>query len=429
MRKSVTRDFATWRFEGDDFAFLPAADGGYLCNRTGRYLNVLAFEDGQLTQLRMDKHGRPCAVRQTLSLKGFWDRAARVDQDECGQQHLFPLDPDGSAIRDFVRLIPDSLWQRIKPYPAPMQLRVLQLFLHAGDRAVWLHDHDSFGLVALLATADWLLRRHVPPETLRRWLHLPQWELLQHLGLPGTPRVARIIRKIPAAACEYTNLRGLRALHDARLARELSHLAVVTGGVLESLEYLTPRRILSPRCLREVSELDEDESFCFLLKLRALVSCHRQIERCLGEALPLPLFSSPWTVRNLDEVRLYKRLPAFRNCSRLMRPPLPDEPGLLSWIRTPGDLLREGREMHNCVYSYLEAIVRGEAAAAIVQPGELRATLMIVKTSSRRPWRIEDLRLHDDEEAPESLRMRLLLWLEALQGAPPYEEHWEEILF
>lgn len=193
----------------------------------------------------------------------------------------------------------------------------------------------------------------------------------------------------------------------------------ITIHVLEALAYVKPRRILTANCLRELSLLDERQASTMLYQLSELMLYHRNLEKLLGDKLPLPTFHSPLRVQFPDRLVHYKRSRVLKGARRVLpAPPFVDEPGLLAWIRTPYELLREGRQMHNCVFSYLNRIAHRNAAAARVQHGDARATLVIVRPSARKPWRIEDARVHGDDEVPQAMLAALVDWLAQRQGVP-----------
>lgn len=421
MNESFAADLDYLRIEDDGYEFVPQSTGGELRQIVGRETHALSYEHGRLRQLRLDRHGRAHRLRRPFVIKDLVYRADRYHQTERGQLLLFPLDPDGAAIRHFVGLIPRELWQRTTPYPEEMQLRVLQLFLHGGERALWLHDHGCHGMVAVLATADWLLRKPVPIAMLHAWLQLPQPQILQQVGLPASPRVARILNRLPASSCDYSALRNLRRLHDPRLAREVSHLPQIHEAILLALDYLTPQRLITANCLRELSELRDSQASGVLCRLSDRLSWHEKLEAMLGGRLRLPLFTHVDKILDLDDLKFYASQPAFKQSQCLMRPPFADVPGLLTWIRTPGELLREGRQMNNCIFTYLNRIIHGTAAAAIVERGDVRATLAMTRSSLQASWYLDELRLKNNDKPPYLLVTAIFNWLDEQRRSPPPE--------
>lgn len=399
------------------YVYRDCGAGSQLLEFQQRRVRVLSLEHGELQLCSYHRNGRPCHADDRLDLDALCCRGAHPDRTPEGQRTLFPLDPDAPAIHRFVQLIPAEIWQRVHCYPRWMQFRMLALFVNQGEAATRLHDCGCHGFVALMAAADWLRRRPTSRQLIRHWLDRPQAEVLAELTLPGTQRVARILRKIEAAACHYSLLRNLRCLHDARLAREVSHLPRLNTPVLDVLRYFGDgHRLVSPSCLRELSELDPAEAEAIRAVLDFQFSRHRRLERLIGEPLPRPTFANVKQLLSYSQLARHGDLPELSDTNKIPPPPFANVGGFVDWIRTPGELLREGEFMYHCVFSYLPLLMDGRAAAARVQAETERATVVIVRHADGL-WHVRDLRRQFNLAPSDSLRERFTAWLAASNAA------------
>lgn len=402
------------------FVFRECAGQAQLLEFQHRRVRVLSLDRGELQIHSYRRNGEPCRADHRIDVGELDDRGAHPNRTEDGQGLLFPLDPDAPAIHQFLTRIPEDILPRVRAYPRWMQFRMLLLFVNMGATAMRLHDSGCPGFVALVAVADWLRRKPTPPESIRRWLDRPQAEVLAQLTLPGTRRVARIVRKIELTACQYPLLRHLRCLHDPRLAREISHLPRLSPLVLDAMGHLGPNhRLVTPACLREFAELEPDASQAVNVILHDRLSRHRHLEMLLGEPVPRPTFTNLKHLLRYSQLARHSELPELTNTTKIPPPPLDDERGFVSWIRTPGELLREGEAMYHCVFSYLALLMKGKAAAASVQLGEERATVIIVRGGDGS-WQVRDMRLPFNKEPSAILRERFGTWLAVQTVTTPY---------
>lgn len=412
-RRSPRQRALTPRYVRSRFAFCKTSAGGRLYRFRPSCTIVLSLEHGQLRQYVFTRDGYFSPARFQVNFKALCERAELVDETANGQRLLFPIDHDAIQIRRFVRLIPADIWDRVNRYPSSIQFRMLSLFLRAGESAWQLHDCGCFGLAAVFGLADRFRKKPISKECLQRWLRLPQHQALGKLGLPATKRVARILRKFALHACVFSSLRHLRRLHDPQLARELSHLPEITTVLLMALPFVAPgRRLLTPRCLRELSELTFHESWAVVEQLDQFMSQHRKLEQLAGQPLPLPTFDKPAQVLFAD-LPTYYRVPLVRFPSRTIPPPpFADQPGWLTWIRTPLALMQEAADMHHCAFTYLEKMMLGIAALASVQVGDERATLLVQNLGTDR-WDMHDLRCRWNAAPSNKLRDKVEDWLHA----------------
>lgn|GEM_PF-4287644 len=400
------------------FVFRELSGAAQLWEYQARTARVLTLEAGRL---RLDSYRHDCAPfcdKRLLDLRELCQRGAHPDRTADGQTLLFPLDPDAPAIHQFIRLIPDHIWQRVHTYPTSMGFQMLSLFMNVGEPALRLHDCGCHGLVALAACAAWLRGEPTSPEWVGDLLNRPQAEALGMLTLPATERVARIVRKVEPLACDYPLLRHLRVLHDKRLAREVSHLPKINCSVLATLQYCnSSRRLVTPACLRELSHIETIEAHAIFVVIMDHITRHRVLERLLAKRLPLPTHASVRSLLLASCAKRYRHSPMLRSRRKIPRPPFRDAVGFVHWIRTPGDLLSEAESMYNCVFTYLPDLIRGKAAVAMVDYGGERSTALVVRQRNRK-WGLRDLRLRFNKVPTQEMRSAVAEWLAAQQVKP-----------
>jgi hypothetical protein len=289
------------------------------------------------------------------------------------------------------------------------QWRMLQLF-RARAQAVELAG-QSPALAFCLANGDLFASgRHAPPiATAAAWSRRRQREILGLLGYEDREGVARIVARIlPEAVHARSMLRLRAALPDPAVARLLAHLPAIHAGVLGLVSDVELLPAVTPKLLAEVAARDDEKYRGTTARMLADV---RAMARQIGSGDVPPAF---FTIDRLREVhrKLSEEFCRLRpddvRSIRFPQPPLPGTPDILP-LRTPTDLMDEGREQANCVASYIPRVRDRETYIyRVLRPQ--RATLAIVP-SVDGGWEVDQLLLGRNARAGRPTWARVEAWL------------------
>lgn len=392
----------------DGYAFRKTVTGSRLYIFTQRRLQVIAFEAGTVRQWLVRTNGAFHGSRRHISLDTIGRAAIQASQDTNGQLLLFPLYASTAACRDFVASIPPGIFDRARNYPEPMHFRMLGFFARCGKAASELHDGGAHGLCAALAAIDRFNPTRNPTRTMKSWVWQPQHVVLGKLGWPDTRSAARLMRKLPAESSNFWVLHALRHVsHDTRTAQRLSHLRRISDFVAWSVS--RPAEIvdrLAWSLVEESSALGSPASLQAIGQFRSLLRMEAELT-CWGSKIPTPrrlrsLLQLDRTYQSVSS--LHERgLSVESDRVRFPEPPLPDQPGLVAWIRCGAALREEGAAMQHCALSYLREAASGDIAIASIVHGTERATLGIRRRDGDR-WLVAELK--GVRNAPPSLELR-----------------------
>jgi len=268
-------------------------------------------------------------------------------------------------------------------------------------------------LLTLLTPPTYGLSRRPPrPATLRRLAPRRQRDILGWLGMPKEESLARTFAKVPVRGLRRWTLRRLVAVaRDAEARRRLSHLRRLSDTALWLLDSPERRAAASQVLLDEVArERQRSRRLTFAMQfgetLRMLAILDRrppgrgyrsmaQVERAHG--------------RMTWEALVRGKLFDGQN-DPFPRPPYPGE-DWIEPIRTPGELIREAEEQHNCVAAYIEDAREGDSSFYRVLAPQ-RATLELRRGRDGK-WNVADIRTIDNGVASADTRRAVRHWLDA----------------
>lgn len=405
----------------DGYAFRKTATGSRLYIFAQRRLQVIAVEAGTVRQWLVSPNGAFHGSRRHISLDTIGRAAIQASQDTNGQLLLFPLYASTAACRDFVASLPKGILDRARNYPEPLHFRMLGFFVRCGKAASELHDGGAHGLCAALAAIDRFSSTRNPTRTMKNWVWQPQHVVLGKLGWPDTRSAARLMRKLPAESANFWVLHAMRQVsHETPTAQRLSHLRRISDFVAWSVS--RPSELvdrLAWPLVDESSTLDSTASLQAIGQFRSLLRMEAELTRWGGK-IPTPrrLHSLLQLDRTYQSVSsLHERgLSVESDRVRFPEPPLPDQSGLVTWIRCGAALREEGAAMHHCALSYLREAASGDIAIASIVHGTERATLRIRRRDDSR-WLIAELKGVSNATPSQELHQALAEWLRRMSDS------------
>ena len=276
-------------------------------------------------------------------------------------------------------------------------------------------------LAFALASSGSLRDRPVarPLRSARALLRKPRTAILEWLGFPPAPWVARVLAKIAPRALTTRNLRYVRtALRDGSVSKAFLHLPRLDLGTLRILTDPELRDLASFTLLTEIDgSMLRSASAAYLLRDAA------RMHAALDDGRRLPVQRS---LRGLE--RVHNELVARQNHEgnqamlALDLPPAPiaGNEAIVPLV-TPGDILDEGRAMHHCVFSYVPAVAQGSTYIYRVLEPE-RATLSVVKQADR--WQLGQLSGPGNAPVGPDTRAAVAGWLEGIDSCDDAAERW-----
>ena len=247
----------------------------------------------------------------------------------------------------------------------------------------------------------------------------PRTAILEWLGFPPAPWVARVLAKIAPRALTTRNLRYVRtALRDGSVSKAFLHLPRLDLGTLRILTDPELRDLASFTLLTEIDgSMLRSASAAYLLRDAA------RMHAALHDGRRLPVQRS---LRGLE--RVHNELVARQNHEgnqamlALDLPPAPiaGNEAIVPLV-TPGDILDEGRTMHHCVFSYVPAVAQGSTYIYRVLEPE-RATLSVVKQADR--WQLGQLSGPGNAPVGPDTRAAVAGWLEGIDSCDDAAERW-----
>jgi hypothetical protein len=290
-----------------------------------------------------------------------------------------------------------------------LQWRVLKL-MAAEPRAVDVCKANP-ALVFCLANARAVYALHISLCDLERWILRRQRDLVHLLRLDPTESNARILGKVVPESVSADSMRLLLAfLRRSSVAKVLSHLRRINVGVIALASDPDLRVRCTPALLDEVSQEPAE-------KFRGVTA--RQLEDLdtMAEQLGQPIRCQPYASRAEVESE-HNRLSVQYAQSEMLRatgirfhsPPVPGTAHIIP-LRTPEELVEEGREQENCVASYVQAVLEGHTYIYRVLAPE-RATLSLTRDSLGN-WAINQLESRRNHGVQHGTLEAVQAWLEA----------------
>ena len=249
----------------------------------------------------------------------------------------------------------------------------------------------------------------------RSQLQKPQREILNWLGFkPATEAVAKVGRKcIPESLTLERALQLRRILVDDETRGSLAHLHRINAGVIELVASRQLSSAITPQLLNAVASNDEEvinaDTAMLLrdaLRMRSLLQ-HKD---------PLQPFQSIHRiVKEHDRLSTELNARGMSSPTRLIFPHHPisgwQRPGeQITPIHSSDALQALGREQHNCVASYQEAILGGEIYIYRVEVQGEVCTLSIVDKGNKI-YEIGELKAAYNAQPSELTQFVVRRWL------------------
>lgn len=320
---------------------------------------------------------------------------------------LDPLCEKYLAFYHFRNSIPPEITQQVERF-SNRQWMLLSLCKRREHAKDLLEQNPALGFgVAHLGK----FRPHIsePIATAAKVSALRQRDMLGWINFPKTQAWVNILAKIPPEAVTLDRLQSLgRVAAQPEVEDQLKHLRSFNGWVISLVSERRFAELVAPTLMAEIAESTDDpipqEAFHLL-------------EDILNMAQRLPLRPNPQPIRNLEALRkrhqevsaaFAKFLERERDERILPLPPLPGTPEIVPLI-IADDLVREGREQHNCVGGFAKWVQDGKGYIYRVLAPE-RATLSIVKGPDGC-WCIDQLKLACNEPVSPATRQVVLSWI------------------
>ncbi len=307
-----------------------------------------------------------------------------------------------AAARRFIESIPRDVLRVVKPLPE-RQWHVLSLVARCPGALDLARDNPA---LAFALASSWVFRRvpvKNPMRAARALVKQKRAAILDALGFPATPAVARVLAKLPRRAVTIQALLYLRGtLRDPPKA--LFHLPRLDAGVLRILCDATLRPLATYALLEDVARTAPRTH-----RAAYLLADTDAMHRLLFDK-PLPAQRSLVRLQWLHD-ELVEQLNASDHARRrtlaLPEPPLPGA-GAIGPLTTAPEIIAEGRTMHHCVASYVERVATGAAYIYRVDSPE-RATLSLVRTA--HGWNVGELKGFANAPVPSATRLAVARWL------------------
>lgn len=331
--------------------------------------------------------------------------------DEVETRRLAALERRRETLETALATLPPRVLAALSRLPIDQWL-ALRAFAHAPGLVDLSWANPALLLTLLTPPTYGLSRRRPRPATLRRLAPRRQREILGWLGLPREESLARTFAKVPVRGLRRWTLRRLVALaRDAEARRRLSHLRRLSDTALWILDSPERRAAASQVLLDEVArERLRNRRLTFAMQLRETL----RILAILDRRPPGRGYRSMAQIERAHEQLTWEALVRGKlfdgQNDPFPRPPYSGE-DWIEPIRTPGELIREAEEQHNCVAAYIDDAREGRSSFYRVLAPE-RATLELRRRATGE-WDICDLRTIDNGVAPAATWWAVKRWLKA----------------
>lgn len=336
----------------------------------------------------------------------------------CEQLLLpFPCRPPVStllALRRFVDLIPTGLRTALRKYRAG-HLQLLAMLARCPAAMELVDGVAAHPALAYLMAHSYLFRKGVrrPYVLASRLIRWRRRNALGFLGFPATNAAVRILAKIPQQCLRTEVLLTLRvALQRPEAVQRLCHVPRINSGCIwlaHSPELLAH---VSDRVLSSVgANTREDRMARTHLILRDVVDMLGQL-RPPTAVQRLRTFTRPRDIYELHDDLVAEMSEAQPVLSDLAfpDPPVPGQPERIFPLRSPRELLEEGRSMRSCVgnLAWAQRVASGEYYIyRVVQPA--RATVALALRDGA--WGVAEIRGMGNAPAPARVTAAVREWL------------------
>ena len=276
------------------------------------------------------------------------------------------------------------------------------------------HDLARSGRRALLRLVArvYALKGPEAADGMRQMLGRRQRDILGGFGFPATESTVHILAKMSRGACTMPTIRAIRRLlcSDAAAVKILRQLPYVNTPVVTVLEDPWLRRVLSPRCLREMSRDWDDVLGC---RPDSLMMCTieslREIAARTGQRDAIGPIDS---VAQMDRVAMELLSMPEENWPTPTTT-LAGIAGLIEPLTTSAALEEEGRAMQHCVGSFQYQMTVGRVLLFRIQASERlgtgRATLEL-RPGADGQWHMSQLKGVRNGPVSEKTRQMVETW-------------------
>jgi len=242
---------------------------------------------------------------------------------------------------------------------------------------------------------------------------MKQKDLLSLLGIPGSPSLVGLFRKIAPESIDGQNVRTLLpALSSpaSEVRNLLAHAPKINLGVMQLVLDARIQGAVTPSLVAEVAA---DKREKYRAEVARLLAETLAMEDELGNRPAARKFSSIQRLREvyLETASSFQQLRELKETlGPLPLPPLPEIDGKIVPLRTKHDLVTEGKQQHNCVASYAGRVLERDCFIYRVLHPE-RATLSIERGPDRQ-WHIGELKAPCNATVRPETRLFVQDWLD-----------------
>lgn len=340
-----------------------------------------------------------------------------VRDSESPEQLRLPF-PDDSfpnetsrAVAQAITALPRWAKEVIRNLPSALQWPFLVLLARAGQPAADLIESTP-ALALLLARAD---VRSRPPKSsevadLVKW---KQRKLAELFGIPPSESSVRVLRKIPLSELSLGLLdRVTTILRSPQGQLRLRHLRRITPTVCSVLEEPSAVEVVAVPLLAQLSLKPAQGAAATVRRAVNTVAWARRLRYVTCDQLQSIDHAARAHSSLSTLLASVQYLPADHP---LPKPPFRGRDGIEP-IRSVGQLVREGSEMHHCVSGLLKEVMCGVSTIySVVSRGE-RATLELRRCGCR--WWLREISGWCNHPPDERLLVIVEEWFEAVGGIP-----------
>lgn len=320
------------------------------------------------------------------------------------------------ALNAFADLVSPQVFRIVSPFASHqwMLMKLLALNPYSLDLAV------SNPILAYCLANNFQFRKihrlDAAWEQANMYTRRKQKLILHWLGFPSTGIVVKLMKKINTSEMSVALLRLLRVALEADnpTLRLLSHYPSITPGMLGLLR----PKIIHLVTAQLVSDVADDQQECLYPHTADRLTRIQLMEKAGSDIIRIPPFQSIRSVREFNdriETEFRDRMQKLHQIQieqeeLLGTPPLEGTDNIVP-ISTISGLLAEGKEMRNCVASYIHKIKNGEIYIYKVLSPE-RATMSISQRFDGS-WYYVELKLKRNKAVSWKTQTEVNAWLKS----------------
>jgi hypothetical protein len=374
---------------------------------------------------------------------GTWQRGLSIERwDEVlqswepedidpGISLPFPPHKSNFSVQGFFNDIPQEVISAVRPF----QWRQFVLLKMVRHRPAMLELLQSNPVLAWLL-ADAIASKEIPISVGSKWVLRKRKDILEFAGMPSSNSLVKTLSRIKSAKYTQILFENLKKLicHNDKMSM-LRFVQYIPGGeilnLLKHFDYsywlLSTRDSIGMTIWENLTVDNETDVFHLWTNSKNCakslrIACpENQLRKCksIKDLCDIhDLWLNMYNTSNTDQ-RNERFLLEYGTYS-FPAPPLPGDADIIP-ITTINELQEEGKEMHNCVGSYVEMIMRRECYIYRVLRPE-RATLEISDTTDMH--HIRQLKLAHNRVPGAETWAKVRYWFaSAIQVSYPAESH------